>query len=273
MTSLAETQALFWRLISAPEGAAGAPTPLAAGLEAVVVGDERLSAAERVDVYGRMYFFRIQDAIRENFSALAAAVDALGETAWRDLVVGYLGANPSRHFSLREIGVGLEAFLRDSPLQATLPYAADVAAFEWAFLGAFDAPDADAVGAEALASIPPEAWAEIRLELSPTLRIVALDFAVAGSWERVGQGEAFEPPAATPTRYRLWRREHKVFYRTIEETERDALAAAAAGGTFGDVCAAIADRIGDEAGPAEAFAILSRWINDGIVVRIGENTS
>ncbi len=267
MTSLAETQALFWRLISAPEGAAGAPAPLAAGLDAVVVGDERLSAAERVDVYGRMVLFRIQDAIRENFPALAAAVDALGETAWRDLVVDYLGAHPSRHFSLREIGGRLEAFLRESPIRERVPYAADLAAFEWAFLGAFDAADADAVGAEALASIPPEAWAEIRLELSPTLRIVELEFAVAGSWERVGKGEPFEPPAGAPTCYRLWRREHTVFYRTIDETEQDALAAAA-GGTFGDVCAAIADRIGDEAAPAEAFAILSRWINDGIVVAI-----
>ena len=267
MASLAETQALFWRLLSAPDGAAGAPAPLAAGLDAVVVGDDRLSAAERVDVYGRMVLFRIQDAIRESFPALAAAVDSIGETAWRDLVVDYVGAHPSRHFSLREIGGPLEAFLRESPLRTTLPYAADVAAFEWAFLGAFDAAEADAVGADALASIPPETWAEIRLELSPTLRIVELDFAVAECWERVGKGEPFAPPAATPTRYRFWRREHDVFYRTIEETERDALAAAA-GGTFGEVCAAISDRIGDEAAPAETFAILSRWINDGIVVAI-----
>ena len=267
MPSLAETQALFWRLISAPEGAAGAPSPVAAGLDAVVVGDERLSAAERVDVYGRMYSFRLQDAIRENFPVLAAAADSLGETAWRDLVVDYLGAHPSRHFSLREVGGRLEAFLRKSPIHERLPYAADVAAFEWAFLAAFDAADADAVGAEALASIPAEAWAEIRFELSPTLRFVELDFAVAGSWERVGKGESFEPPAATPTRYRLWRREHKVFYRTIQETERDALAAAA-DGTFADVCAAVAERTGAEAAPAEAFALLSRWINDGIVVAI-----
>ncbi|MGH7803141.1 MAG: HvfC/BufC family peptide modification chaperone, partial [Candidatus Binatia bacterium] len=215
-----------------------------------------------------MYFFRIQDAIRESFPAVAAAFDGVGESALRDLVVAFLARHPSRHFSLREIGGPLEAFLGEPANRERVPYAADLAAFEWAFLGAFDAADADAVAAaDMLAGIPADRWAELRFVFSPSLRSVALGFAVAPTWERVGKGEPFEAPAPVATRYRLWRREQQVFYRAIEETERVALAAAERG-TFGDVCAAIADRVGDESAPGEAFAILSRWIHDGIVVRI-----
>ena len=265
MTSLAETQALLWRLITAPEGAAAAAKP--GGLEGVVAGDERLSAAVRVDVYGCMYFSRIQDAIRENFPAVAAALDRIGETAFRDLVVDYLELHPSRHFSLREIGGRVGEFLRARDSAKHTLWLADLAAFEWAFLGAFDAADAEALGAEALAGVAAEEWVNLRLGFSPSLRVLDLAFAVAESWEQVGKSDLFEPPTLTATRYRLWRREHEVFYRTVDETERAALETAEHG-TFGDVCAAVADQVGDEAAPAAAFKILSRWMNDGIVVSV-----
>ena len=259
MTSLADTQALLWRLITAPESAA----THGAAVDVVVTGDERLSPASRVDVYGGMYFARLQDAIRENFPALAAA---LGDEVYRALVNEYLGVHPSRHFSLRELGARLEAFLREHP-RFEAPWAADLAAFEWAFLGAFDASDATEVGAEALEGLAAEEWAELCFRFAPSLRLLELGFAVAPSWERVGRGESFEPPVRTPTRYRLWRREHEVFYRPIDETEWEALVAAGKG-TFGDVCAAVAERVGEEAAPRTAFEILSRWMNDGIVVSV-----
>ena len=58
-----------------------------------------------------------------------------------------------------------------------------------------------------------------------------------------------------------------MYYRPIDETEWAALAAAASG-TFGGVCTAVAERVGDDAAPTAAFEILSRWMNDGIVVSV-----
>jgi len=272
MPTLAETQAILWELIRAPEGVAQGLATLADcerrlpfGLDAVVIGDARLSAVARLDVYAGMYFFRIKDAIRENFPALARA---LGEAAYHDLCVDYLLARPSTHFSLREIGRHLEAFVRAHPTGRDVPWAADLAAFEWAFLEAFDDADAEPLAIEALSAVPPADWANLRLQASPSLRILDLGFALADARRQGADGGVIDPPPAEPTTYRLWRRDQRVHHRAIDTEERAALADVCCGKTFGDICARIADRVGDEAAPALAFAILTRWIGDGLIVRL-----
>lgn len=270
MPNLAETQKLFWELITAPEGVAEGLAALAdrerrlpGGLDRVIVGDERLGAAERLDVYAGMYFFRIKDAIRENAPALAAA---LGEEAFHHLCVDYLLAHPSEHWSLREIGGRLAAYLRSSPLAGAAPWAADLAAFELAFLEAFDAADAVPIAAAALARIEPEAWADLGLRLSPSLRILDLEFTVADTWRPAIHGEAFELPVHRPSTVRLWRREHRIHHREIDGLERLGIEAVLGGEPFGAVCERIAGEVGDAAAPERAFAILARWVADDLVV-------
>ena len=67
---LKQLQNLLYRLITAASGVAegleserGMP---AGGLDAIVLGDERLSAEARVDIYANMYFYRIRDALKED---------------------------------------------------------------------------------------------------------------------------------------------------------------------------------------------------------------
>jgi hypothetical protein len=270
MPNLADTQKLFWELISAPEGVAEGLAALAdrerrlpGGLGGVFVGDERLGADRRLDVYAGMYFFRLEDAIRENAPALAAA---LGEEAFHHLCVDYLLAHPSEHWSLREVGRRLERYLRSSPSATSTPWAADLAAFEWAFLEAFDAADATPIVQAALAAVEPEAWADLRLRLSPSLRILDLEFAVAETWRPAIHGEPFELPIRRAASVRLWRREHRVHHREIDRVERVGLEAILAGEAFGVVCERVADEVGDEAAAERAFALLSRWVADELLV-------
>ena len=77
-TQLKELQSLLYRLITAPSGVAEglvAERSLGAGgLEAIVRGDDRLSAEARVDIYANMYFYRILDALKEDFPATRAVL-------------------------------------------------------------------------------------------------------------------------------------------------------------------------------------------------------
>src|SRR5262249_19002276 len=74
--TLSQTQALLGKLITAPEGAAAGLAALSAQERAVcerlVRADERLSAIERVDIYADMYFYRIRDALKDDFAAVAS---------------------------------------------------------------------------------------------------------------------------------------------------------------------------------------------------------
>ena len=81
--------------MTAPESVTA--TLAARGAQAVgevhelVVGDARLSAVERLEIYANMYFFRIRDVLRDEFPRTAAL---LGDSAFHDLVVDYLAAIP-----------------------------------------------------------------------------------------------------------------------------------------------------------------------------------
>lgn len=277
MASLRDTQALFWRLIAAPEGVADGLRRLdmkPADLAAVISGDARLDAVARLDIYAEMYFWRLHDILREEHAALAVA---LGAAAFRNLVTDYLLACPSRHPSVRNVGARLPAFVAGHALAAERPWLGELAALERARLEVFDGPDAEPLTVEALRALPPDAFATLPLPLVPSHAILEATHAVDDFWravERDGAGaddgddpEPPPPPAPAPRTLLVWRDGVDVFLRALEPLERAALARARDGAPFGAVCELVAERLPlDEAAPA-AFQMLARWAGDGIIAR------
>ena len=149
MAALDETQRWLARLITAPEGVGSALAAEGEGaaerLAALVRADRGLAPERRLDVYAHAYSARIEEALREDFGALAAA---LGGDAFHDLVLTYLMAHPPSRPSLREAGARLADHLATEPFAAIFgrvcPYAAELARLEWAMAEAFYAGRAGA---------------------------------------------------------------------------------------------------------------------------------
>ncbi len=264
--TLDQTQQLFWKLITAPEGAeAGlaqlppAARPVAASLAR---GDARLSALDRLDVYADMYFYRIRDCLQEDFSAVCAVI---GETRFHNLITDYLIAHPPSHFSLRYAGEHLPAFVETHALSQRWPQLRDLARLEWSILEAFDAPDAAPLEAEALAGIPQERWPEILFQLTPSLRVLQLAWPVHEIWQQAQDGEALSEPPAAATALRVWRQDLRVFHRSIGTDEHQALKAIAAGAPFAEVCERIVAAAGDAEGAARVSRLLGEWFSDGLL--------
>ncbi len=264
--TLEQTQHLFWKLITAPEGAAaglGGLSPAERTLgESLVRGDARLSAVERLDVYADMYFYRIRDCLKEDFTAVRAVI---GDDAFHNLITDYLIAHPPTHFSLRYAGQQLPAFVRGHALAARWPYLPDLAALEWAILDAFDAPDAEPLDAAALASVPQERWPELRLQLTPSLRLLRLDWPVHEVWKQAQGDEQPEEPQPAPTALRVWRQDLRVFHRPMDATEDAALRAVNDGAPFADVCERIVACESEAHGADRALALLGEWLADGLL--------
>src|SRR5262249_592418 len=149
---LSRTESLFWNLITAPEGVGpGLETLVRKGqaapgaIDALIAGDERLPAAERLDIYANMYFFRLLDCLREDFPRLAPA---LGEDRFHNLATDYLLAHPSEHPSLRYLGRRLPEFLAGHALARESACLTDLARLEWTRADLFDASDARPLGRE-----------------------------------------------------------------------------------------------------------------------------
>ena len=96
-----------------------------------------LQPLERVEIYNRMYWFRLLDAMAQDFPGLRAL---LGEKKFWSLIENYLAACPSRSFTLRDLGSRLERFIARQP-DLVAPHAEaarDLVKFEWAQIVAFD---------------------------------------------------------------------------------------------------------------------------------------
>ncbi|MFI5396295.1 MAG: DUF2063 domain-containing protein [Candidatus Binatia bacterium] len=264
--NLDQTQRLLWKLITAPEGAAAGLAQLGPAdrrcASALVCGDERLSAIERLDIYANMYFYRMRDALKEDFSAVCSVV---GDTTFHNLITDYLIARPPSHFSLRYAGKHFPPFLRRHPSSCRWPFLADLANLEWAILDAFDAADAPVLEAPALAGVPQERWPELRFQLTPALRLLDLDWPVHEVWKHTQCGEPPAQPAPCAITLRVWRQNFRVYHRRIDTTERIALVTISEGASFAAVCERIVACDSEARGTERAAALLGEWLGDGLL--------
>ena len=271
---LGRLQRRLWRLISGPEGVAAAlaaEEETGAGLSRLLRSDRGVTPEDRLGVYANAYFLRIQDCLRRDFGALARA---LGPAAFHDLVKGYLMVEPPSHPSLRYAGRNLARFLETEPsapiFARRCPYGADLARLEWALADAFDAADAPVLAREDLAAVAPEAWASLRLRMSPSLSVLSLAWpvhTVRERFDREGEAETWEaPPALAPaeTHVRIWRHEETVYYRAIPALEAELFRALQRGEDFGALCERVAGEVGEGAAAAQAARFLESWLSAGL---------
>ncbi len=271
--SLADTQRRLRALVVAPSGVACALAEADAAdrraCEALLRDARGVPGTERLEVYGNAYFARIHDVLAECFPALRAH---LGDALFHDLATAYLLSHPPRHFSIRHAGDDLPAFLAHEragePFRRRAPAAPDLALLEQARLDAFDAADAPVLGRDALAALPRERWATLRLRLVASLRRIELGWPVERLWAAHERGEP--APAIEPSGHStcVWRRDERVLHRSLGPLEDACLAGALAGEPFGALCELVAAAHGDAEAPAAAAGHLAGWLDAGIVAGV-----
>jgi hypothetical protein len=267
-TQLKNLQSLLYRLITAPsgvaEGLAAEHDLRADGLDAIVLGDERLSAEARVDIYANMYFYRIRDALKEDFPATLAV---LGDDNFHNLVTGYLLEYPPTEPSISHCGRYLAYYLRDHPLRKAAPFVADLAKLERAVVEVFTGPDEAVLDPDALRAIPPEDWPSMKLRIHPAAQILALEWRVSELLRAVEEGHQWKPAERGAVKVLVWRRNARVFYRDLERAEADAIEAAWRGATFAEICDVVAANADDQDPVATMNRSLARWLSEGLLAR------
>jgi hypothetical protein len=267
-TQLKELQSLLYRLITAPSGVAeglAAERGLGAdGLDAIVLGDERLSAAARVDIYANMYFYRILDALKEDFPATRAV---LGDDNFHNVVTGYLIEHPPTEPSLFYCGRYLADYLGDHPIREGTPFVADLARLERAIVEVFQGPNAQTLDPDALRAIAPADWPAMKLRVQPSAQVLALDWRVSEIVRAVEEGRAWAPAMRGAIKVIVWRQNSHVQHRELETIEADALEAVARGESFAEVCEVVATHADIEYPVAAMNRMLARWLSDGLLAR------
>jgi hypothetical protein len=264
---LKELQSLLYRRITDPERtneSLGAERLPASGVfEALVDGDERLSAAERVDIYANAYFFRLLECLGEDFPATLAV---LGADSFAAVVKEYLLEHPPTEPSILYAGLYLADFLNDHPFAERWPFIADLARLERAVLDVFHAADAPALSLETLHAVPSEDWPALKLRMHPAVEIVHSEWRISDVLHTVEQGREWTDPEHEEASVLVWRQNALVNYRNLEPVERDVLVIVSKGASFAAVCEAVAAGAEEPNRVALIGRLMARWLADGIIM-------
>ncbi|HVI27898.1 DNA-binding domain-containing protein [Hansschlegelia sp.] len=141
----------------------GRPTP------PNVIGPGSKKAGKRYDVYRNNVTVSLIDALAAIFPATQRLT---GVEFFRAMARFHVRACPPHSPLLFEYGRDFPAFISAYEYARELPYLADVARLERAWLDAYHAADALTLSSQALAAIPPETLGDIRFQAHPAARVV-----------------------------------------------------------------------------------------------------
>jgi hypothetical protein len=235
----------------------------ARALDAIIVGDERLSAIDRVGIYANAYFFRLLDVLREDFPCVATV---LGDAVFHNLVTGYLIEYPPDRASVVECGRYFADHVGGHPIARKFPFLADLAGLERASVEIFLAPDAATLTIEDLRAIEPSRWASIRLKAVPAARVLEHRWPASKLAAEIERGRKFKSPSRRANSVLVWRRDNSVRRREVAGPERAAIAAMIRGSTFGRICTIVARAAAAKDPAKAAAAMLANWVADKLLV-------
>lgn len=236
-------------------------------LHARVAGTADAGPDRRVAIYAQAYRLRLQEALAEDFSGLAAW---LGESGFEALAAAYIARFPSRHPSLRWFGRHMATFLNDTPGWSGQPWLAEMAVFEWAQGEVFDAPDSPATPPDTITAIEPADWPRLRLQPHPSLRRLDLDWNVPALWRALDDGREPPEPAKNPAPqgWLLWRQDLAIHWRSLDSAEAVAVDAWRSGADFAGVCAALCEHMDTTRVATCAAGLLKGWLETGLVAAL-----
>jgi hypothetical protein len=142
-------------------------------VEKIIRPNDRLTSVERLEIYNRVYWFRILSSLADDFPGLRAVV---GQHNFDKLITAYLTELPSESFTLRNLGSRLEAWLRKNPKFAPKNehLALDMVRLEWADIDVFDSAELAKLTERDLQNLGEDPV----LHLQPYLRLLDLAYPV-----------------------------------------------------------------------------------------------
>lgn len=232
----------------------------------VLAQQDGMRPSERVEIYARMYFDRIAQALAEVFPKVSVVV---GADAWRALVSDYLRVRPPAHPLLQRAGSHFPAFLAAHSMSAERRWLADLARLEWGLFFAVDAADSTPLREWQLRGLDAAALARMPLRLVAAHAIVETEHAVDRLWRAI-HDDAPRPSAprllASPRSILVWRRDVVVFHRPLRPLEARIARLAQRGATLGDACELAARERGSVAAAGRrVFDTVGRFISEEVI--------
>lgn len=237
----------------------GAPSEVAAEL----AKDQSIETSVRLGIYEDAYLSRLEDALSVTYPALQRA---LGIEAFSSLARRFAIERPSSYRSIRYYGQDFSEFLAVEVSGTRGRGLSELARWEWMVATVFDAADSPGVVPIDLAAVTPPQWPRLTFHCSPTLRRLRLATNAVKWWRADVATSPRQWRLQRTVEWALWRRDLKVYFRSLPADEAHALDQAIAGATFGSICESLSELHRGAAGARRAATMLFNWWRDGLVI-------
>lgn len=155
-----------------------------------LVGPDGEQSPRRFAVYRNNVIAGLIETLSDAYPVVHRLV---GEEFFRAMAALYVSKNPPRSPILLDYGAGFPAFLDNFEPVASLPYIADVARIERAWVEAYHAAEAEGRDPAELAEVAAEAFGDLCFTLHPSLGIVCSKLPVLTIWRTNLPGETAVP--------------------------------------------------------------------------------
>jgi hypothetical protein len=213
-------------------------------------------------VYLNNYRSRLVSCLSASFPILRAWI---GDTAFEAAAARHIDSAPPHAWTLDAYGVDFSETLR--ALYPADPEIAELACLECELGAAFVGPDVARIDPAAVTDID---WDAAIIHLVPTFRLLPVTTNVAAIWSAIS-GHETPPPAARlaePVCLAIWRDDFAPRFRTLTVEEATFIGQVREGRTFGAICAALVERLGQERGATIAGSLLGQWLSDRMIAQI-----
>ena len=200
----------------------------------------RLATGHRYDIYRNNIMVSLIEALGAVFPAVRHIT---GEDFFRAMARSHIRATPPKSPLLFEYGRDLPAYIEHYEYARPVPWLADVARIERAWLDAYHAPNAPTLSARRLAAVQPEALSGTTFKTHPATHIVRSNynaFALFAAHRNpdIPETAATESPQATL----ITRPDIEVCLQRIDPAETEFLQLLMSGCCLGKAAAAAASR-------------------------------
>lgn len=224
--------------------------------EELMAAGDNLSAAERLELYHRQYWFRVLDSLADDFPVLRRMA---GEEKFWELLEAYLQAHPSSSYTLRHLGRFVAGFTAgwEGLDEVRRRWFSAVAALEYAAMEAFEAAERE--------PLPPERLVDTELELQPHVRLLAMPVPadLCHGWNEFQAGED-----EARTHIAVWRGEGGAHMARLDAVEYELLLRLREGGLLEDL---FAEPVEPEPTPEEVQGWFSAWQSRGWITARGSD--
>jgi len=162
----------------------------------------------------------------------------VGDDFFRAMAGAYVATEKPRSPTLIPYGDGFPGFVAGFPPAGAVPYLADVARLENAWVEAYHAAEASALGLDALAAIAPDGLEALRLRPHPAARLIRFACPAASIWAgSQGDDEPRPPEVWSAEEALVTRPDADVFVRVLPAGGFAFAAALFAGASLGEAAA------------------------------------